>query len=178
MAAIRKFSKRESIIAVAVAMVVIAALFYNAVIEPLAIRWHQLEEEIKQKASDLKKSKQLLSKQNGEPDDIESFDYAKDAKSHEEHISDTLKLIEFISRENSCLILSMRPVIADTPGRLKEITVDLDIEAPLGPLSKFLYDIESRTDVIIRINRFTISSAMSQKGTLKCTLSISRILTT
>lgn len=173
--AIRKFSKRESAIACIVALIVAAAVIYSKVIEPLGVRWRQLDSQIKKKASEFRKDKKLLSYKVSESD-YAKFSYAKANKNEEEDVSDTLMLIESVSRQDSCQIVAIRPGSARTSGRAKEITIDMDIEAPLECLSKFLYDIEATPEMALQITRFTINSAKSSADTLKCALSISRIL--
>lgn len=176
MFAIRKFSKRESIIACAVALVIAAAVIYNLAIEPLALRRRQLDSQLKRKAYDFSKAAKFLSYKVSESDYARFSTYAAGAKKNEEEdTSDTLRLIESLSREDSCLISSIRPGSVKTSGRVKEITIDIDIEAPLESLAKFFYDIEARPDMALRISRFTINSTTG-KGTVKCALSIGRIL--
>jgi len=176
MFAVRKLSKRETVIASLVALVIAGALTYNTVIEPLATRWQRLDSRIRKKASDLRKDMNILSRGISESDYEKFSVFAGAGKSEEEDISDTLTLIESVCRANSCRIASIRPGNAKTSGRTKEIMIDVDIESSFGSLFKFLYEIEAKPEMALRVNRFTINSTAGSGGRLKCALSIARIL--
>jgi len=176
MFAIRKLSKREGIIACAVALVIVAAVTYNMIVEPLVLGWHRLDNQIRKKASDLIKDNKLLSRKISESDYAKFSAYAEAKKKEEEDVSDALTLVESVCRENSCKIVSIRPGSAKTSGRIKEIMIDMDIEAPIGSLANFFYDIETTPAMALKINKFTINSTSDSRGTVKCALSIGRLL--
>lgn len=176
MFAIRKLSRRESAVALAAALAAAAAITYNAILEPLAMRWVRLDKEIKKKASDIRKDKKLLSYKMGESDYAKFSAYLGAEKSEEEDVSDTLTLIESVCRESSCRILSMRSGSIKTSGQIKEMAIDMEIEAPIEALSEFLYNVETRSDMALKISKFTINSKALSGGTVKCALTIDRML--
>ncbi|MBN2452971.1 MAG: hypothetical protein JXB40_01745 [Candidatus Omnitrophica bacterium] len=173
---IRKLSKREGIITCVVALVIVAAVTYSMIVEPLAQRWHSLDNQIKKKAFDLMKDTKLLSRKVSESDYAKFSAYAGAKKKEEEDVSDALTLIESVCRENSCKIVSIRPGSAKTSGRIKEMMIDMDIEAPIESLAKFFYDIETTPVMALKIDKFTINSTMDSRGTVKCALSMDRML--
>jgi Tfp pilus assembly protein PilO len=99
----------------------------------------------------------------------------KSAKSEEESTAEIMTYIEDVSRKDSCLVVSIKPVGAKNLGSYKEILIDVNAEGSMDQFSKFLYDIENSADMILEVKRFTLNSK-SSAGTLKGTFLISKII--
>ena len=102
--------------------------------------------------------------------------YAKSAKRQEETIADILAYVETVSRDDSCLIINIKPLGIKEAGTYKTALIDVTAEANMSQFSKFLYDIENSPQYLLRVKRFTISSKSSQTGTLRGTFLISKLL--
>ena len=174
---IENLTKRERYIALAAISIALTALIYNFVIEPIAKRWIHLNDEIESRISIFRKDSKLLSMYKTLEADYTKFSkYAKSTKREEEELAAILTEIETISRNNSCLIASIKPLGTRKLPSYKEILIDATIEADIKQFSKFLYDIETSKNMILKVRRFTISSKSGQMDTLRGTFLISKIL--
>jgi len=177
MAIIRKLSKRERNVAAVTAVIIGAAVFYNMIIEPVAGNWHRLDKELKVKMNSLKKDMAMLPSCKAIESDYAKFSvYTRAKKNEEEDVSDMLAAIEALSRQDSCLIVNIKPSGVKKSGACKEIMVDLNVEASLAQLSKFLYDIETQKNMVLKVHRFTINSTQDPQNSLKGSFLISRIV--
>ena len=174
---IKNLTKREKMIASATLAVGILAFAYAVVIEPACGRWGRLSNETASAEGVLKKDMKILSMNKVlEADYAKLSKYAKSAKKAEESMADILTYIEAVSRDDSCLIINIKPLGVKEMGSHKAALIDVTAEADMSQFSKFLYDIENSPQYLLRVRRFTISSKSGQTGTLRGTFLISKIL--
>ena len=173
---INNFNKRERYLMAAAASICAIAVSYVFIIEPVAARWKNLNNQIRSKINILEKDFKLAANQKT----IES-EYAKlskrgkAARSKDQETADTLAFIENVSKNDSCLIINIKPVDIIDAGSHKEILIDVTAEASAGQLSKFLYDIENPRENLINVKRFNVVSKSGQTGVLKGTFLISKV---
>jgi glutamate synthase domain-containing protein 1 len=174
---INNFSKRERRLALATLSVVSIAVIYILIVKPVMTSWKSFNNEIRSKLTMIEKDFKILANQKTiEAEYNKLSKYAKSGKSDEEAIADTLTNIENISRNNSCLIVNIKPVGITKAPSSKEILIEVNAEANIEQFAKFLYDIENPRDVLMNIKRFTISSKSTQTGVLKGVFLISKVI--
>lgn len=174
---INNFNKREKYLALATLSIAAIALIYVFIIDPVAARWKNINNQILSKIDMLEKNFRLAANQKT----IES-EYAKlskrgsPARSKDQEAADTLAFIENVSKNDSCFIINIKPVDIIDSGSHKEILIDVTAEASVGQLSKFLYDIENPRENLINVQRFNVISKSGQAGVLRGTFLISKVL--
>lgn len=172
---IKHLSKRERYVALATLTIIFAAAAYSFLIEPISSRRRQIEDEIRSKIAVFRKDSKILSTHRDIESDYARFSkYVKSLNSDEEAMAEILTLIETVSRNDSCLIVNIKPAGVKDMGSHKEVLIDVTAEADIEKFSKFLFDIENLSDMILEVKRFTLSSK-SAPGTLKGTFLISKI---
>lgn len=177
MISINNLSKREKSLAIITVSVVVAALFYAFLIIPLHQSWKDLNSQIRSKIDALDAGFRILANQKQlNEEHIKISKYAKFTKSDEEAIADAMAYIETVSRNDSCLITNIKPLGINKTDNVREILIDISTEANINQLSKFLYDIESSKDNLIKIKRLSISAKSGETDTLKGILLLSKIL--
>lgn len=174
---IRNLSTRERYIALATFLIILVALTYNFIIEPVSRRWVHLDNEIASKINTLKKDSKLLSMYKTlESDYAKVSQYVKSQKREEEELTAILTEIETVSRNSSCLIVSIKPIGTKNFPSYKEVLIDATAEANINQFSKFLYEMENSKNMILKVKRFTLSSKSGQQDTLRGAFLISKIL--
>jgi len=174
---IKNLNKREKRIAFTTAGVIGAALIYNIIISPVAERWTGLNDRIASRTNVLEKDIRILAMRDTiEAEYTKLAPYVKSAKGDEKSVAEALSLIENISKSASCLIISIKPVGAKEFGTHKEVLIDITAEATMEQFSKFLYDIETTKDMLLKVRRFAITSKTGQAGLLKGSFLIGKVL--
>lgn len=174
---ISNFNRRERYLALATLSIVSIALAYAFIIDPIVMKWKNLNNQIRSRVGALEKDARLAANQKTvESEYAKLSKRGKPAKSKDQEVADTLAFIENVSKNDSCLIINIKPVEVTDAGSYKEILIDVTAEANIGQLSKFLYDIENPRDNLINVKRFTIGSKSGQTGILKGTFLISKVL--
>ena len=173
----KNLNKREKKLAGAVLLIILSALLYKFIVEPLSGRWAKLNDEISSKTNILRKDAGILSKYKAlEAKYAGLSGYIRSGKGEKGDAADILKYIENVSRNDSCYIVSIKPIGTRNLPSYKEILIDVTAEADMAQFSKFLYDIEDPKDAILRVKQFNISSKPGQSGVLKGTFLISKII--
>lgn len=174
---LKNLSPRERSIAFATVAILAAALFYNFVIDPVARQWQSLNLQISSKTESLKKDLRMLSMEKELDRNYSKFSkYIGSARSQDEEVADLLAYLENISRSDSCLITNIKPIGAKEYAAYKEVLIDISAEADASRFSKFLYDIENSKDMILRVKRLTLTSAIGQANALRGSFVISKII--
>lgn len=174
---INNFNKRERYLALATLSIVLIALIYVFIVDPIAVKWRNLNSQIQSKVNMLEKdSKLAANKKMIESEYAKISKQGRPAKSNDQEVAETLTFIEGVSKNDACFIVNIKPVDIRDAVSYKEILIDVTVEAGMAQLSKFLYDIENPRENLIDIKRFSISSKYGQAGTLKSTLLISKAL--
>ncbi|MDD5423054.1 MAG: hypothetical protein PHT32_06520, partial [Candidatus Omnitrophica bacterium] len=154
---IKNLSKREKTIAAFAVSMILAAVIYSFLVDPILSRWRTADDDIKSGAVMLEKDMKMLAAYKDIEADYRKYSkYVKSAKSEDESVAEVLTHIETISRNDSCLIVNIKPVGARNVGSYREVLVDVTAEATMENFSKFLYDIENSPNMILGVRRFTL----------------------
>lgn len=174
---INNFNKREKYLMAAAALICVIAVLYVFIIDPVAARWKNLNNQIRSKINMLEKDFKLAANQKTiESEYVKLSKRGSPARSKDQEVADTLAFIENVSKNDSCFIINIKPVDIIDSGSHKEILIDVTAEASVGQLSKFLYDIENPRENLINVKRFNVISKSGQTGVLRGTFLISKVL--
>ena len=171
----RRLSKKEMGLAVLTASLAASAFFYVILIEPVFREWKNLDRQLKaKKAAAVKHADLLLNNPAIEAEYRKLSSNAKASESKEEDVTAGLDDLEKISKAASVLITTLKPeTTRDTEG-LREIWLDVSVDADVVSLSKFLYEIE-KPEHLFRVKRLTVVPAAPNNRSLKCTFLISKV---
>lgn len=174
---IKNLSKRERFIAVSAVSFVALAALYNFIIDPVISRWQDLNDRINSKTAMLRKDLSLLAAKKGIEANYAKFSrYIKSDKNQEESAAEALTFLEDLSRSDSCTVLNIKPIGVKDYGSYKEILIDLSSDGGVGQFTKFLYDVETSKNMLLKIRRFSLSSKAGQESALKGTFLIAKIV--
>ena len=102
--------------------------------------------------------------------------YVRSDKGEEEAAAELLTYLESLSRNDSCLVINIKPIGIKDLGAYKEVLIDLSSEGSLQQFTKFLYDVENAKNMILKVRHFVLTSKAGQEGALKGAFLISKII--
>lgn len=138
------FSDREKYLALGTVSVVSAAIVYALIINPIAAKWKDLNNQIRAKTTMLERDSKLAANQKAIEAEYARFSKpSKGAKSIDQETADALAFIESVSKNDACFIVNIKPVDVEDTAARKEIFIDVTVEGNIAQLSKFLYDVEN-----------------------------------
>lgn len=174
---LKNLSKREKIAALGCIIFVMTAGAYNFVIEPVFRQWQTLHQERRAKTDMLRHDLRILASHRALKEDYQKIaKYLKPDKSEGEAVAEVLSYVESVSRNDSCLVTNIKPIGVKEFGAFKEILVDVSSEGDAASFSKFLYDIENTSEILLKVRRFSLNAKAGQQGALRGSFLISKII--
>ena len=170
-----RLSKREKFVLYTAVFIISLVFLDRLIIGPIFHRISSLEDEIRDKESNIKKNMRILSQK----DKIiaESAKYAsffKESKSEGEEITVTLKEVENLASKNSVYLIDMKPAGIKKTGSYRKYEVNLSCEAQMEQLAQFMYDIEN-SPALLTIEKYEIGPKSKESSVARCSMSISKI---
>ncbi|NOX97533.1 MAG: type 4a pilus biogenesis protein PilO [Nitrospirae bacterium] len=170
-------SKRERCIFFISLAVVFLALSYNFLIEPLAQRWTKVNAEIVRKEMELERNLKIISEKKIVFEEYKKYAEQVKAKgSDEEEIATLLQEVETIAARTSVRLTNV-----DEPPPVKKTKfyklygVKIELEAPIGPLTKFIYQLE-KSPQVLSVQQLRLSAKSSRSSILQSYMLITKIL--
>lgn len=174
---LNRLSKRERKWLYLGIIIIFCIISYIFIAEPIWDDWQKLNEEIYTKERRLLKNLKMLA-QEEEISDLYN-EYAKNIKmkgSAEEETAEILKEIENIARANSTYITDIKPHgKAKEMDFYKEYYVELEVEADMPSLAKFIYDLQSSKQ-ILKVRHLNLNAKAGGGNMLKGYMIVTKIL--
>lgn len=171
-----KFTEREKTISYLVIALIISALIFNFLIEPLFKRWNGVDREIKLVKVKLQKAI-LITKQKDEiaQEYIAYADKLKPKGSDEQEMTYILNELEILARKAGLKIVNMRPKPPVDKESYKRFIVEIETESDMSCLMRFVYDIKNSAQ-LLKVDRLNLSTKSSQSGVImKAAMVITKI---
>jgi hypothetical protein len=174
---ILNLSKRERTAVFGLFLFLAFAFLVHFVMEPVANRWQALHQESKTKLELFRRDLKILaSRPILEKKCAKYAEYFKPEKNEGEAVAEAMEYLESVSQKDACLIMNIKPVGSKDFGTYKEVYIDVNSEGDTQAFSKFLYDVENTSPMILKVRRFTLGAKFGQTGALKGTFLISRVV--
>jgi len=171
---ISKFSMREKAMAIGTSTIIITALIYAFIAEPVMRTHSRLNRQISSGLMKLEKSYRLIRSEEAILAKYSRYaELIKPMPSEEEEIAAMLKAIEEIARSNSIYITNIRPQPVRDKEAYSEVVFELSAEAGLERLIKFIYDMQ-RSGNLLRVTRLTLTAGGSKESLLRTVMEISK----
>ncbi|MDP8230510.1 MAG: type 4a pilus biogenesis protein PilO [Candidatus Gorgyraea atricola] len=162
-------SKREKYISIIATGVVVLALAYNFLIDPLFKKWHNFNNDIIKNEIALKKGLKLLENRN---DIIKEYNsYASTTRT----LSRILSYIEKHAISTGVKTANIKPRPVVEKGYYKEYVIELQVEGTFSAINKFASKI-IEPPLLITIKKFDLRTPTDTPSTLKGTLILSKPL--
>lgn len=164
-------SRRERIIAVLCAVVVVCAGVWQGIVVPYAAFLDSLQTQTEAKEILLAKYQRLIASGSVAVNSKQSRDRSIDRVAPQQEMARLLKEIEAIAQSSSIRIQDLKPASISGKDSTPEYKVDIQTVAGLAALSKFLYRIQT-SPLALRASRFSLTSATGSSGENKLRLTM------
>ncbi|RKY28301.1 MAG: hypothetical protein DRP61_02045 [Candidatus Omnitrophota bacterium] len=152
-----------------------ALLFYLGFILPLSNKLTELNSKITNDEKLIKKLKEELKEREKLEEEFSSLSKKIKARlPFQREESQFLSEIEKVAKETNIHINLLSPLPAQNIGEFKELSVEIDMEANLGNLVRFLYEIR-KSSVVLVVNKLELTPKSERSSLLKGKLIISTI---
>ncbi|MFH1478834.1 MAG: hypothetical protein ABIG92_03555 [Candidatus Omnitrophota bacterium] len=171
-----KLSKREKSILYTTALVLSILLIDRLVIDPIYSKIKELNKEIEEKRTGIKKSLHVLAHKDRIMRESAKYkDFFKKSESIEEETTLILKEIEILANRSSVYIVDMKPSGLNDVGSSKRYFIRLNCEAQMSQLVDFMYNIEN-SEKLLSIEKYQVNPKSRESSIAVCNMSIYKIL--
>ncbi|MFA6383795.1 MAG: type 4a pilus biogenesis protein PilO [Candidatus Omnitrophota bacterium] len=175
-ATISKMSKREKIVLYGAVAIVAIAFLDRAIVGPIISRTQALDKAIADKRAMINRDMKILSqKDNIELRKAEYKAFSVLETTPEEDTSSLLKEVEILASKSSVYLADMKPQDPKQEQDFKKYQVNIICESPFDKFIEFMYNIENSRKVL-KIEKFSIIRKSRSDATLKCTLTVSKVV--
>jgi Tfp pilus assembly protein PilO len=151
------------------------ALFYLFVFEPFSDKWQEQDTIIKQKLALIEKSEKIISQKDDLKESYSIVNQRMQAKLPSERSqSNFLTAIGQVAQKTDVHIESMNPRPLQELGFFNELSVEINMQANLGNLVRFLYEMR-KSSVVLVASRLKLQPKSERSALLKGHLVISTI---
>jgi len=168
-------SKRERLLFIIVAVVIIASLSYSLIIDPLYNKLKTLEEEIEAKEIRLTKNIRLIAERDAINEEFNKYSQQLKVKStDEEEMASVLSEIERIGKSSGVYLNDVKPQPIKDNQFYRVLSVEIKFQASPDNLSKFIYDLQS-SPFLLKVKRLQIISKGQETNFVEGNIQISKI---
>lgn len=173
---LKDITKREKLLGAITLAAALAALGYNFIIEPLAVRWNALKEEIREKELLLTKHNRILRNKDviTELNAALSNYLQKKKLTPEEDSAAALSNIEKEARAANVHITNIKPLAIKKFEDYTKFTYRVSSESTMGELAKFIYNLQS-SEQLLKVERMVLRAKERDPRAIKAMLHITKI---
>jgi hypothetical protein len=171
-----KRSPREKLV-LAAAFLVIATAFIDRVIgASLSRKLKDLDAQIETKTAEVRKNLRIMAqKRRIEVQHVKYRPYVGMMTTENEEFTTFLKEVDTLARESGVYVLDLKPTGTKAVGDSKRYLINLNIEAEMGVLVKFIYAIED-SKKLMTVEKYQISPKSKDSHAAKCSMIISKMV--
>lgn len=174
MTSLKFLTKREKIIFYFTSGIIVIALFFNFIFEPIIKNFWSLNQEISSCSMKLERYLRLLSEKERIKSSYSKISaLVKIEGSQEEIIAGVLTELESLTRHAGLRIADVRPQAAKEIGPYREFLIELRQEGTMEDFLRFIYDLENSPH-LLRIKRLQLNSKATSQ-LLEGTFLISKV---
>ena len=171
-----QFSKREKIIALISAGLILILLIYFFLLEPMLGKLDAINTEIETQELRWRKNLKILSQEAEISNQYQKYaDFVRPKASDEQEMANILSEIEAVAKEVNIRILDMKPQKIKTLEFYKSFGVDLIIEGQLKDITHFLYNLQNAPH-LLKTDKLHLEKESVVQPVLKASLLVSKIL--
>ncbi|MCP4650979.1 MAG: hypothetical protein GY853_13005 [PVC group bacterium] len=170
------FLKHRKKILMAAACGVIIVLISSKIISPFSRNWTRQTSEIKKKKILLEKSREIIGQKEELTKRFSDLSRKVQAKLSLERGENTfLNAIGSVAEYTNVHVETMNPLPLRDLGAFNEVSVEINMQANLGNLVRFLYQMR-KSSVVLVAKKLRLEPKSERSALLKCHLVISTIL--
>lgn len=166
---IRNLSKRERYILISAIIVIISAIFYNFIIEPIFRKWHYINNEIIITKARVRKNLKLLETQDTIINEYNTF---------ASNLTNIPKILSYIEKEALLLeikIANIKPHPVVRKEYYEEYIIELQIEGEFPNINRFISQL-IKSPLFITVKKLDLRRTDEASLYLKGTIILSKII--
>ena len=168
-------NKREKTLIFATTAVVLISITYFKVFAPFINKWKDQSLQIRKNEEIIRRMKREISQKKNLTEKFSSLTKKIRAKLPlEREENQFLAEIGKVARDTDVHIITMNPLLSKNLGVFKELSVEIAMEANLGNLVRFLYQMR-KSSVVLVANKLGLEPKSRRSALLKGNLTISTI---
>jgi hypothetical protein len=174
--AVAKRSPREKKVLLG-ALAALSLVFIDRVIvASLSAKTKGLDQAIAERESEIRKDLRIMAqKQRIEVQHINYKPYLGMMSTENEEFTVFLKEVDTLTKDNGIYVVDMKPTGTKEMGKAKKYLINLNIEAEMAPLVKFMFAIED-SKKLMTVEKYQVSPKSKDSQSAKCSLLISKLV--
>ena len=169
-----RLSGREKGLLLGCLAVLVSALWYTYVLDPMIDRWKAVKTEVARQELQYQKYARIAAREGATEQEYEqSVDRLRMKSSEEEEMALLLREIEEIARDKVG-ITNIKPHSVKDAGFYKRFNVEIECEAKVESLVRFIYEAE-KSESLLRIRRLRLQVKSGEPSLLEASLLVSKI---
>ncbi|MDD5466096.1 MAG: GspMb/PilO family protein [Candidatus Omnitrophica bacterium] len=176
-AAFTRLPKKEKFILYVVIFFISLVVLDRLIISPVFSRMKSLDKEIRLKESEVKKNLRILAQKDRIlAENARYSSFLNTPESGEDQAASLMKEIENYADKASVYLVDMKPASMKETGASKKYLINLNCEAQMEQLIRFMYNIENSKE-LLTIEKCQISPKAKESSVAICSMVISKIIT-
>jgi hypothetical protein len=175
-ASLAKRSPREKAVLAVAALALSAAFVDRVIVATVQARLRELDTRTAQREAQIRKDLRIIAqKQRIEIQHVNYKPYLGMQSTENEEFTVFLKEVDTLARDNVVSVVDMKPTGTKEMESAKKYMINLNIEADMAALVKFMYAIED-SKKLMTVEKYQISPKSRDSDTAKCSLLISKLV--
>jgi Tfp pilus assembly protein PilO len=171
-----KLSQKEKIGLTMALMFLAVASLDRLIVSPIRVRFQRIDQAIRINEKQLAHDLRNVHQEDQIAAQFEKYiPYVEQTGSDEEEVAKILGEIEGLAREANISLANMKPETPKEVDFYKRYAVEIEAEGAMGPLTTFLYQINT-SNQLLRVEKLRLDSKANGDKTLKASMLITRIL--
>lgn len=171
-----KLNKREKLIFYLCIILISVMILERLIFSPLLNKLTASRQEIQIKEARLIKSWRIQARKDKIIQEYNKYDYFLKVKGSDEEInSRLLKELDGIARQSRISLSNIKPRSTDNRGLYKEYTLELQLEAEMQDIIRFMYNINN-SGFLLSVDKVVLSLKEESSEILKAVMVISSIV--
>jgi len=171
-----RMSAREKA-GIAVAAIVVLVVFVDRfIVNPMAVRMHRLNREIKASENDLRLDIGLAGQKDAVSAEYGKYSaYVRKSGSDEEEQTKMFGEIEELERKSGVSPVNMKPIAPRTVDFYKKYEVELEVEGEMEQVVNFLY-LLNNSPQLLRAEKVTLSPRDRDSAAVKAKVNVTKVV--
>lgn len=176
LASLAKRSAREKMVLCAAVLALSAAFVDRVVVASLSRKAKELDAQIAAREAEIRKDLRIVAqKRRIEIQHVNYKPYLGTMSTENEEFTAFLKEVDTLARDNTIYIVDMKPTGTKAVGNAKQYLINLNIEAEMPAVVRFMYGIED-SKKLMTVEKYQLSPKSKDSATAKCSLLVSKLV--
>jgi len=176
LAKVSKLSKREKLVLFGSILAVACALSDRLIVASLSRKIKEQDTRIAAREAEIRKNLKIVSQKKRITAQHDTYKpYLGTMSSENEEFTVFLKEMDTLARDSTIYVVDMKPTGTKESGEAKKYLINLNIEADMASLIRFMYSVED-SKKLMTVEKYQISPKSKDSPTAKCSMLVSKLV--